>query len=579
MDSSPLKLETATYMDVGLYKAAADGEIEAFNDYKGRLDCLVTPNHNTVLHVHLANRRHKVRVFNFFCFIYYRYRSPILRSTNFVEHLLNECPSLLLQANAQGEIPLHIEARHGHCPTVKLLLESAELAHQSDLEKGVKAAKEMLRVRDNKEGNTPLHNAARYGHLEVVRALIEEDPDFVYPANKNGETPLYMAARRGYPHLVAEMLINCKSVAHAGPKGTTALHAAVMANDRVRIILKKKKILANEIDDNGRSPLHFAAHLGYRSIVEQLLECDKSTAYIADLEGKMTALHMAARQGHASIMKDIIRHCPDCCELVDKRGWNFLHFAAVTLYRFPLRQFFGDDIGIEYVSMESLLDQKDEHGNTPLQVLVTSRPNRCGTAMMCKNDKMELIKENLTMKEEEQILKLLEEVGRGEVAGVPVRPIRMYMRVPIGFEKARESHLVVAALIATVTFSAAFTIPGGYKNERGTDQGTAILIRNAFFIMFVISDAIAVVSSLLAVLFYFLMARPRSQKSFVSYPYAYRSTILAVGAMVIAFITGTFAVLEPSLGLAITTSFIGLSFFLVALCVHKSFAFVFNFFG
>ena len=132
---------------------------------------------------------------------------------------------------------------------------------------------------------------------------------------------------------------------------------------------------------------------------------------------------------------------------------------------------------------------------------------------------------------QEQILKLLEEVGRGEVAGVPVRPILIYRRVPIGFEKARESHLVVAALIATVTFSAAFTIPGGYKNERGTDQGTAILIRNAVFNMFVISDAIAVVSSLLAVLFYFLMARPRSQKSFVSYPYAYRSTILAVGAM------------------------------------------------
>ena len=170
--------------------------------------------------------------------------------------------------------------------------------------------------------------------------------------------------------------------------------------ETVRIILKKKKILAKEIDDNGRSPLHFAAHLGYRSIVEQLLECDKSTAYIADLEGKMTALHMAARQGHASIMEDIIRHCPDCCELVDKRGWNFLHFAAVTLYRSSLRQFFGDDIGIEYVSMESLLDQKDEQGNTPLQLLVKSRPNRYGTAMMCKNDKMELSKENLTMKEE-----------------------------------------------------------------------------------------------------------------------------------------------------------------------------------
>ena len=157
--------------------------------------------------------------------------------------------------------------------------------------------------------------------------------------------------------------------------------------------------MANKTDDNGRSPLHFAAHLDCRSIVKQLLECNPSTAYIADLEGKMTALHMAARQGHASIMKDIIRYCPDCCELVDKRGWNFLHFATVTLYGTSYAHFFGDDIGIEYVSMENLLDQKDEHGNTPLQVLVTSRPYTQHRAMKIQSDKMELSKENLTMKE------------------------------------------------------------------------------------------------------------------------------------------------------------------------------------
>jgi hypothetical protein len=38
--------------------------------------------------------------------------------------------------------------------------------------------------------------------------------------------------------------------------------------------------------------------------------------------------------------------------------------------------------------------------------------------------------------------------------------------------KARESHLVVVALIATVTFAAAFTLPGCYKS----DQGTTILV-------------------------------------------------------------------------------------------------------
>ncbi|KAJ6724833.1 ANKYRIN REPEAT-CONTAINING PROTEIN ITN1-LIKE [Salix viminalis] len=60
------------------------------------------------------------------------------------------------------------------------------------------------------------------------------------------------------------------------------------------------------------------------------------------------------------------------------------------------------------------------------------------------------------------------------------------------FNKARESHLVVAALIATVTFAAAFTLPGGYKS----DQGTAILAKKAVFIVFLISDAISMVLSI-----------------------------------------------------------------------------------
>ncbi|XVE81748.1 hypothetical protein DITRI_Ditri15bG0090200 [Diplodiscus trichospermus] len=571
MDPSPQNVEAATYnLGVDLYKAAVYGQIEAFNAYEGRLHCLVTPNRNTVLHVHLGTRRYGVMLLNMII-LYYRVPSLItLRSTKFVEHLLNKCPSLLLQANANGEIPLHVEARYGHCPTVKLLLERER-----------QATKEMLRKRD-KEENTPLHNAARYGHLEVVRALIAADPDFVYPPNRSGETPLYIAARKGYHRLVAEML-ECRSVPHAGPKGANALHAAVMANseETVRTILDKKKILAKETDENDRSPLHFAAHLGYKSIVKALLECDESTAYIADLEGKMTALHMAARQGHASIMKDIIRHCPGCCELVDKRGWNFLHFAALTLYGFAQTQFLGDNIGIEYVSMENLLCQKDEHGNTPLQVLAIARPLYSHHASVFAYHKEELAQEYLTVEKEEQILNVMEEVGRGEVAGVPVRPLGVNRRDLTRFEKARDSQLVVAALIATVTFSAAITMPGGYKNDdKGPDQGTAILIRNAAFNLFVVFDAIALLSSVLAILFYFLMARPRSKK-IDTYPFAYLSTLLAIGAMVIAFISGAFAVLEPSLGLAITTGFIGLSFSLVALAWHQEFALldVCNFFG
>ncbi|KAJ6696653.1 hypothetical protein OIU85_003046 [Salix viminalis] len=143
--------------------------------------------------------------------------------------------------------------------------------------------------------------------------------------------------------------------------------------------------------------------------------------------------------------------------------------------------------------------------------------------------------------------------------------------------KARESHLVVAALIATVTFAAAFTLPGGYKS----DQGTAVLAKKAAFIVFVISDAISMVLSITAVFIHFLLAfyqgslegtTGADETTMNLFELATLFTMIGMGTMIIAFITGTYTVLEPVLGLAISICLIGLSFFLLACgIIYKDF--------
>lgn len=132
-------------------------------------------------------------------------------------------------------------------------------------------------------------------------------------------------------------------------------------------------------------------------------------------------------------------------------------------------------------------------------------------------------------------------------------------------EKMKESHLVVAALIATVTFTAAFTVPGGYKQEESANQGSTVLSKNSAFQAFVITDVIAMILSLSAVFIHYLM----SLKMFwFLYDYEFWFTLVSMGAMVIAFITGTYAVLTPSLWLAIVNCFIGLSFFIIMIHVR-----------
>jgi len=134
--------------------------------------------------------------------------------------------------------------------------------------------------------------------------------------------------------------------------------------------------------------------------------------------------------------------------------------------------------------------------------------------------------------------------------------------------KARESHLVVAALIATVTFAAAFTLPGGYKSN----QGTAILAKKGAFIVFVISDAISMVLSICAILMHFYMAYYQGlemiDKVTTTKLLSFAMMFIGIGmeTMVFAFISGIYAVLDPYSGPAISVYVIGLGCLLFFTC-------------
>ncbi|XP_058211799.1 protein ACCELERATED CELL DEATH 6-like [Rhododendron vialii] len=58
--------------------------------------------------------------------------------------------------------------------------------------------------------------------------------------------------------------------------------------------------------------------------------------------------------------------------------------------------------------------------------------------------------------------------------------------------------MVVAALIATITFAAAFAIPGGYDGNQGRHQGMAVLARATAFQAFVITNTVAMICSFIS---------------------------------------------------------------------------------
>lgn len=127
-----------------------------------------------------------------------------------------------------------------------------------------------------------------------------------------------------------------------------------------------------------------------------------------------------------------------------------------------------------------------------------------------------------------------------------------------GDEDTKEVNLIVATLIATVTFAAAFTMPGGYINDEGHDQGGAVLVRNAAFRTFVIADTIAMMLSSISVLLHLsvVTAKNQQKKEKTFTVESYLITIAMLG-MIVAYITGTYAVLSHSRGIAVATCVIG----------------------
>ncbi|KAG6736422.1 hypothetical protein POTOM_060816 [Populus tomentosa] len=168
--------------------------------------------------------------------------------------------------------------------------------------------------------------------------------------------------------VIDEILANCISVDYGGPNGRTALHAASAVGDyeTARKLLEKGKKVDETTDDNGWSPLHYAAYFSTWlniSVVKVLLKYDASAAYIAETEKKRTALHIAAIQGHVNAMKEIVSRCPDCCELVDNRGWNALHYVVAS----KRTEVFKECLRIPL--LDKLKTKKDDNGNTPFHLI------------------------------------------------------------------------------------------------------------------------------------------------------------------------------------------------------------------
>ncbi|CAL5341797.1 unnamed protein product [Camellia sinensis] len=541
-------------MDQRLYNSAKSGDIlhckQLLNENPSLL-LKLTPHENTPLHI-ATQFGHK----------------------NVVAEIYNRQQSLLAQPNLDGDTPLHVAARADRISIVGFLIEEMLSSSCKDIVNRGNRGIAILRMR-NKWGNTVLHEAVRNHNLRVAEFLIKVDPGLACFENNTGESPLYLAARDGMLTIVKRILMAACSSAYGGSDGQTALHATIVEghSDVMEALVRAKPELIKEADHHGRTPLYYAASMGDRRTVQRLLQLHTDIVYMSDQDG-LSPLHVAASRGHTNIIKEIIQCCPDSGELLDLRGQNTLHFAVLGGKSSVVRYI------LETTELEGLINQADNDGNTPLHLATRERKSWIARYLIWDERVNQRAKNNIgqtAIDYEESIRKAYSRFPKksknwrqpwslnkwttkekippstseeGAAAAAAADKMETYKQMG-------HTLLMVATLIATVTFAAAFTIPGGFNNIVGPDQGQALLQSSLHLKWFLVTDSIAMSFSVIAACILFWGAVIAEETYFYYFASATVLTHVALFSTGVAFTTGLIAIMPNQPFVSILCRIIG----------------------
>ncbi|KAL2942501.1 Ankyrin repeat-containing protein ITN1, partial [Bienertia sinuspersici] len=482
------------------------------------------------------------------------------------DHTLNDVESGSLKLDEAyyssltpgGSNIIHIALRRGNSDNVIKFVQTA-LQHFPDLS-----------IRKDSNGDTPLHLAAKWkGGVSLVKSLIQASKDFLRPLQESKKA-FYVA-----PWAVKNY------------KGSFPIHEALQIDNLevAHTLLGSDEEAAFRVNDLGETPLHSFAKNGFSGndtkvdeFVKELIAKNKQAAYTQDNEG-VTPLLSAARSGRFHVVRAILQHEPQSAYLRDPNGRTFLHLLRFT----------GEDVDENFASTFKKTERElfnipeadaqrlvqDYDGNTPLHYAIQTQ-NYIAAIVFTQRclefeDRVEL---GLMNREGQTIPDIL---PLHEVPNEIIELIRK--KVPKAVYLARSSYgirktemkdsanalSVVAALLATITFAAAFQVPGGFDG----DNGSPILLLKPAFMLFVVANTVAMCSSMLCLfLLLWVMGIGKVHGSLKVLDISIILLRISFYLTLLAFATGVFVVtVEKSLWMGILVCVLGFLTFLLTLKV------------
>ncbi|XP_077225466.1 uncharacterized protein LOC143858651 [Tasmannia lanceolata] len=392
-----------------------------------------------------------------------------------------------------------------------------------------------------------LHEAALNGNVATLHELLQEDPLLLHKLTLGAlsETPLHIASLLGHISFTEEIL-------KCGPG------------------------LARMSDERGSYPLHLALARGHVEIAKELLKVDPSLTQLRDKDGRIP-LHLAALNGQVNMSKELLLIDPTSARAVSDRGETTLHLCVKH------RQVEAAALVLE--GDKELLNTKDQIGNTALH-LATAKKQIQMLNLLLKEPNIDLNAKNaydltafdvlvLTPSEigdmdiVEMLLKagckrgkeptaLIESKNPGTWKTILGNVCDQWQKKDDDWLKDMHNTLmIVATIIATLTFQAGLNPPGGFWQESirppspmpspsidKVDAGTAIhdYFDQTIFQIFMFFDMTGLVSSLTVVLT--LISGFPVRNRLVTWILVI-ATRLAVSSVALAFTFGTLLIMKP----------------------------------
>ncbi|XP_009787831.1 ankyrin repeat-containing protein BDA1-like [Nicotiana sylvestris] len=295
-----------------------------------------------------------------------------------------------------------------------------------------------------------LKRTAETGDINAFYGVVERKPGILkaIEAKDFAETPLHVAASAGNTELAIE-------------------------------ILSLKPSFGRKLNPSGYSPLDMALRYGQQETVKQLIKFDPELIGLRSRERK-TPLHYAAETDDADLVAEFLVACPTAVKQLTVRGETAVHLAVLKGSTNAFNVLMGWIIRTDNTG---ILGWKDNRGNTVLhiaaqtgQVEVIERLIKEKVNLHGRNQANQTALDVVSSAEIQNLLRRAGALRSSELLDDLMykdfltthkyKQCRQAARTQVDLDKgiadgARNSFLVATVLIATATFQAVLSPPGG----------------------------------------------------------------------------------------------------------------------